>query len=123
MNKEIKEKWLTSLRSGEYQQGRTKLRDINNNYCCLGVLCDLYRKETNNGEWDSKAINGDYHFKIKNTHRCSAITLTEQVFEWAELPSSNPELMLINEKTNLILLNDELKYDFNQIADLIEQNF
>ena len=41
MNKfpvDIKEKWLTALRSGEYKQGKYYLKNDNNCYCCLGVL-------------------------------------------------------------------------------------
>ena len=45
MNKELKEKWLTALRSGEYAQGNGALRkpgDAKDSFCCLGVLCDIY---------------------------------------------------------------------------------
>lgn len=35
------ERWLTALRSGDYQQGRNHLRRFDN-YCCLGVLCDVF---------------------------------------------------------------------------------
>lgn len=37
--KEITEKWVTALRSGEYGQTTRLLTDFNDNYCCLGVLC------------------------------------------------------------------------------------
>lgn len=45
MNKEMKEKWVEALRSGEYNQGKGRLRQANqygSYYCCLGVLRDLY---------------------------------------------------------------------------------
>jgi len=36
------EKWIEALRSGKYQQGRGQLYSINNdNYCCLGVACEV----------------------------------------------------------------------------------
>jgi hypothetical protein len=39
MNKELKNKWLTALRSGEYKQAQGTLYDpLNDSYCCLGVL-------------------------------------------------------------------------------------
>ena len=41
MNPELKEKWLKALRSGEYMQGIGALRDVNDQYCCLGVLADV----------------------------------------------------------------------------------
>lgn len=46
MNKDIKTKWLTALRSGKYQQTDGVLRsfkDIKDGeaFCCLGVLADI----------------------------------------------------------------------------------
>ena len=38
-------KWVSALRSGEYKQGKEVLRNISDQYCCLGVACDLYSKE------------------------------------------------------------------------------
>jgi hypothetical protein len=40
MNPELKAKWLESLRSGKYAQGTNQLR-CNDEFCCLGVLCDI----------------------------------------------------------------------------------
>lgn len=37
MNKEIKIKWVTALRSGKYKQGKKALNINNNFFCCLGV--------------------------------------------------------------------------------------
>ena len=42
MNTEIKAKWVAALRSGEYKQGKNRLRNKDNNFCCLGVLCNLH---------------------------------------------------------------------------------
>lgn len=42
MNPEIKAKWVAALRSGEYEKGANRLRDKDNNFCCLGVLCNLH---------------------------------------------------------------------------------
>lgn len=41
MNKGIKDRWITALRSEKYSQTKGNLRD-DEGYCCLGVLCDLY---------------------------------------------------------------------------------
>lgn len=47
MKPAIKERLVQALRSGEYKQGRYNLRlPRSNSFCCLGVLCDLYSKET-----------------------------------------------------------------------------
>lgn len=44
MNENAK-KWVAALRSGEYRQGRGCLMSAEG-YCCLGVACDVYEKET-----------------------------------------------------------------------------
>lgn len=48
----IKAKWVAALRSGTYVQGKTRLR-FNDEYCCLGVLCELAVGEgvAVRGEW------------------------------------------------------------------------
>ena len=43
---EAQERWVTALESGEYKQGRDRLRD-GDDFCCLGVACDL----SGLGEW------------------------------------------------------------------------
>jgi hypothetical protein len=40
MNPEIRARWTAALRSGEYQQAKSALRD-GEGRCCLGVLCEL----------------------------------------------------------------------------------
>lgn len=46
MNNNLKNQWVSALRSGEYQQGSNCLR-LNNNFCCLGVLLDII----DNAKW------------------------------------------------------------------------
>ena len=45
MKRELKARWVAALRSGTYEQGRSQLRNCANDYCCLGVLADLYDPE------------------------------------------------------------------------------
>lgn len=42
MNQEVKKLWVDALRSGDYKQCKEQLRDENNKFCCLGVLCNLH---------------------------------------------------------------------------------
>lgn len=41
MDKKIKAKWIKALRSGKYAQGNGWLKDLDDFYCCLGVLCQI----------------------------------------------------------------------------------
>ena len=43
-------KWKTALLSGEYAQTQDALRD-SKGFCCLGVACDVFMKETGRGHW------------------------------------------------------------------------
>lgn len=45
MNRKIAKLWIEALRSGQYQQGEGTLRDRDNKFCCLGVLCNLHAQE------------------------------------------------------------------------------
>ncbi len=45
MNPEVKTKWIAALRSGDYKQGKNKLRSDTNHFCCLGVLCNIHAQE------------------------------------------------------------------------------
>ena len=40
MKKELKERWITALRSGDYVQSQGCLQD-QYGWCCLGVLCNI----------------------------------------------------------------------------------
>ena len=46
LHKKRIQKWVDALKSGEYKQGQSRLRNIENKYCCLGVACDIYEKQT-----------------------------------------------------------------------------
>lgn len=50
MRADIKNRWILALRSNEYDQGTGRLRDANDGYCCLGVLCDLAAQD-GVGQW------------------------------------------------------------------------
>ena len=116
MNQIIKQKWLDALRSGQYEQTRANLRN-KHGFCCLGVLCDLYAKETQT-EWgnessDSRGVKeflGEY------------ATLPDEVREWAGLNESNPTFKVDEDSlyVSLACLNDDGD-DFEKIAQVIEE--
>ncbi len=57
----IVEDWTNALLSGEYEQGNNMMRNQDNEFCCLGVLCDLVKDEVY-GIWERQ---GDYSFVFK----------------------------------------------------------
>lgn len=121
MNSKVKEAWVNALRSGKYEQGSEKLRSVSG-YCCLGVLCDIYAKETNT-EWEFRGRGGtnlqpqDYWYFGDQSE-----FLPESVMDWAELEINNPSLRFddgaygIDQVSHL----NDAGYTFSQIADLIQ---
>lgn len=105
MDPKIKKQWTKALRSGEYKQGRGKLR-TRTGYCCLGVLCDI----TDRGSW-SRSDSRWYHRGVSGS-----------------LPREIREELLItreNEK-RLVEMNDGddviRKHTFKEIAAWIDEN-
>lgn len=50
MNREVRDRWVAALRSGDYAQGARALAyresvSTELRYCCLGVLCDLASRD------------------------------------------------------------------------------
>lgn len=114
MNADVKELWVNALRSGEYEQGEGNLRVRLDNgsyeFCCLGVLCDIYRKETGEGDWgqDNFFLGESEYLPIKVT-------------SWAGLRDSNPVVRDSDDfNSELADLNDG-GVDFETIADYIEK--
>ena len=53
MNKELRNKWVTALRSGEYKQGRKQLYHAGR-FCCLGVLADIKGEPVRKTAWNDQ---------------------------------------------------------------------
>jgi hypothetical protein len=111
MNPQIKQKWVSALRSGEYQQTQNRLHD-ENGFCCLGVLCDLYGKE-NNVEWEpSRYYNNAYMFQDM------AAALPLSVMKWVGVEEVNP---YVNSGVFTLAELNDAGSTFNEIADVIEK--
>lgn len=114
MNADVKELWINALRSGEYEQGegalRVRLDDGSYGFCCLGVLCDIYREETGEGEWSlDRSFLGESEY------------LPTKVRLWAGLRDSNPVIKESDDfNSELADINDN-GVDFETIADYIEK--
>lgn len=70
MLKDLILRWIAALESGKYKKGCTFLRDNNDNYCCLGVLCELEGLECVQGSgpyycYDGEATVLPYVLRIK----------------------------------------------------------
>jgi hypothetical protein len=100
MNKELKNKWISALRSEAYSQAKYRLRSTSHgdvSYCCLGVLC---------------CVSGKFHpmspvFGAKSLMSGKALDLVDGSKE-------------LNDK--LAKMNDDYDLSFAEIADWVEAN-
>lgn len=140
MKPEIKKLWIEDLRSGKFKQGTGKLQS-NGEHCCLDLLMmraveagvvamipgyysdDLTTYVTENPDGKTK----EEHY-----------SLVHEVITWAGLPADDfegslpeqVEITMFNDgvecvetHSSLVSLNDEARYTFEQIADVIEAQF
>jgi hypothetical protein len=118
-NRELFQKWINALRSGEYKQTRQSLHD-DKGYCCLGVLCDVASKEN---KYNMAIDEYDFEF-ITEEMRSTTLSSDLDGFKSVIGLTDDEELKLIH-------MNDgydpdiattvlEKQKDFNQIADYIE---
>lgn len=140
MNEDVKRKLLDALRSGEYEQG-TGVLEENDKFCCLGVLCDIARREgivsrqirTTRGMWDEEGVLYDEEEVLYDGERYE---LPAAVMAWAGLDDSvvtlpNPMDAVVQRyldahvrkdaaAASLVNLNDN-GASFEEIAQVIEE--
>jgi len=133
MNPEIKKKWVTALRSGEYKQAKNALYVKDEGMCCLGVLCDIAQKEGAASEWQEIVADinfNEYVFgKTVYTLDGAGSLLPISVEKWSGLVVNNLPIKSrpvgcypasYGYSTDLTVLNDSGEFTFDQIADLVE---
>jgi hypothetical protein len=121
MNPEVKEKWIKALISGEYEQGmgglRREVEEGDIKYCCLGVLCEIYRIEKKQSEWRQYEPGWFSYMQESGI-------LPEKVMKWAGLEDPQGTFYRESEPADyLIKVNDIEKKSFKQIAEIIEKYF
>jgi len=136
MKQEIKDLWVAALRSGEYPQTMGALQRTVESYrpvgfCCLGVLTDLAAK-AGVCEWKfSDGVGGvtEYYSDNAGITYFNMAELPKSVMEWAGLKRSDPKVsfefdddIVSGKGASLGQLNDDFKFDFDQIADKIEED-
>jgi hypothetical protein len=117
MNKAIKRAWIKALRSGKYKQGSNRLQTPDGRFCCLGVLCEVYKEQTGRGKWISDTT-GQPVFKYRKNVAASVLPL--HVMKWAELTDTDP--ILSDDGQSAADLNDSGRFGFKRIATRIEKH-
>ena len=105
MKKHVMKKWVEALRSGEYKQGIGWLVDNDDNFCCLGVLCNIAPASIRD-EW--VFTDGDWRMDGEGSG------LSPKFRKWSGVTC--------DEEDRLVILNDRERESFETIADYIEEH-
>lgn len=101
--------WVEVLESGEYRQGRKRLKS-EDRYCCLGVACELYMHVT------GKSLKGTAFYDEEGTQ--ALVENLRVVRDWLGLRDGMGRFFLGGDSTLLTRLNDT-GTTFKEIAALI----
>ncbi len=128
MHKQIKDKWTTALKGGEYEQSRGHLKTFLG-YCPLGVLCDIVKNDVG-GEWHvwgtspmiDDPSNLPQRFIINGSvdvsSPSSSFSPPTAVLEYAGMSVDKNDDVI----SKLIVMNDDEGRTFGEIADFIEES-
>jgi len=108
-------KWAKALRSGKYKQTRGTMQNAYG-YCPLGVACDLFIPRERLELTRSGFIIGD----LPEFNQPFAPLWLEQI---ASIRFEVDVFDVITTYLNIPCLNDDEKYTFDMIADIIELEF
>lgn len=137
MNPEIKQQWISALRSGAFEQGRLNLKYDDGQgikYCCLGVLCELSKADADLGT--QEILQGRYSsgfFTDSPVTDLGTAYPPQKISDWAglhtadaQLPrpfwTTSPRTGQEVEVESLAAAND-YGLSFEDIARIIEEQF
>lgn len=122
--------WVDALRSGDYHQTSGKLRSTDDRYCCLGVLCDVARKDgvkmkielfDYSGSTTGIAYDGYSTFPPPAVINWLGHEGPSIYVPWPEeLSDPKPSH---RDVISVVSLNDRYGWDFHQIADAVEAHY
>lgn len=112
MSQENRNKLAAALRSGKYKQGKLTLRNKKDEFCCLGVACDI----SGLGEWTSQF--DCWFYEVSETDKENAI-LPRAVMKWLGFNYKRGNHRQGSNPTSLVEMNDH-GATFDQIAAILE---
>lgn len=110
MNPKVKKMFVKALRSGKYRQTYNILH-LENSFCVLGVLCNLYIKKHKDAQWRNQVGVTEYFISMNRDFSFSFPP--KEILDWSGLEEGDANL--------LIELNDEDEKTFSWLANFIEK--
>ncbi len=129
LKKNIKDRWLKALRSGQYDQCKEQLCQIDNegnsSFCCLGVLTNItggfYFANVEGADISAPNIEDGYpkgellQEVFKKCEERDSMRIEEDDWDEVTVPYKGKHV-------GLAYLNDTENLSFKQIANLIERH-
>lgn len=109
---------VDALRSGEFEQCQGSLKK-GSNYCCLGVACELYRREHTEARWETDDEGKEMFFMHEGGAYPDKSWLPPEVQEWLGLQDYGGCYIKEDTHQSLYRHNDD-GMSFAGIATLIE---
>lgn len=125
MRKELKDRWIAALRSDKFPQTTCALH-TQEGYCCLGVAAAIFAEELG---IEVKELEAPEALQACTTYDGIADVLLEKLSKLLEMPVDGtlPTPVSLEGWTypfkNLMALNDDARFTFKQIADIIDEQF
>ena len=141
VNKEAMREWVEALRSGTYMQGSGALRRQTikgEKFCCLGVFCNVFEKSVDvKGCWEPLVPNfytydGNGYGLVHAFNEFLFPSTDDTYFEgvvrvWEHDPlqpcPAGWTVCGASCAVNVVDLNDDKGWTFNQIADALEWTY
>ena len=121
-------KWVKALRSGEFKQGTGTLRTVKPHgepaYCCLGVVCELMRREEpERFSWDEGG--GSKCYFVEQGGEMERDFLSNAAVKWLGVDDRDPLFVMPSghEQEHASDLNDNRDLSFYGIAKRIAATF
>lgn len=129
--KAARAKWVAALRSGKYKQGTNRLRSANDEFCCLGVACEVAAEEGIIGP--ARLVENVSEPGYAYGAQGNEAFLPYEVAQWLGLEGISGQLKEpavqnaspyggTRKAYQLTQVNDSFRWSFDKIADVIESD-
>jgi hypothetical protein len=123
---EVKELWTAALDSGEFKQGEGVLRSVHgevSQFCCYGVLCEIYHRQTGLGKWITENLRGTRFQAVEDGEAMMGLP-PNAVFAWAfdGIPEYGPDAKVnIGGTVRRLHVHNDNKVPFVEISKAIKE--
>jgi len=85
VNQEVQKDWLEELRSGKYAKGKHHLKNIDGKFCCLGILCEIWKNKVQpEKQWQPGLTALGQAYKMINSYSIPA----KPILDWAGIDTN-----------------------------------